>query len=95
MHQLNAIDLPQFSPNDLLSIRQPITAKNKIFWLQYTALLWYMGLEKKTQLALDLHRKKMYSRFRFQYYYDAWDLKKSISLDHHKKNIYFSFRLQC
>ena len=78
MQQLNASDLPQFSPNDFYPFGH-LSPRRK-FWLQYTALSYYMRLRKKPELSLDLHRKIIYSRFWLQYY-DAWGLKKSISLD--------------
>ena len=59
VHQLNASDLLQFSPNDFSSIR------SSSYSIHYFYGTW--DLEKKIQLALDLQRKKLYSRSRLQY----------------------------
>ena len=60
----------------------------KKFSLQYTVLLWYMGLRKKLNWHL-ISTENKYSPFWLQYYYDAWDLEKLISLDHHRKKYIF------
>ena len=68
----------------------------KRFWLQYSysTSIVHRTQKKKLNWPSISTQKKIYSGFRLQYYYDAWDLKKSISLDHCRKKIYFRFRLQ-
>ena len=78
MHQLNA------NLNDLLSIRPTIKEKQMLATVHSTFIAHGTSKKKLYWHSISTE-KKMYSRFRLQYYYDAYDLKKSISLDHHRK----------
>ena len=74
MHLLNASDLPQFSPNDLLSILQPIIEK-KILATVYSTFMVHETWKKKS-FGTRSPLKKIYSHIRLQIFHWCMGLEK-------------------